>query len=350
MTVLQAPGLAAEELTRILLGHSAFQYLRAGCELGLFETLERSPGLSREEIGAALELQDRPLDILVLGTTSLHLIDRHEDGRYRNSAMIHDVMAAGYWDLVTAVAGFEAYITYSGLADFTESLRSNSNVGLRRFPGSGPTLYHRLTENPELSAVFYRFMRTWSEVASRHLVENVDFGTVQRLLDIGGGDGAVSIAVARAFPQVQATVLELPGVVPLIRQRVAEAGLSDRIRAVGADIFEDPYPPGQDAVMFVHQLQIWPLERDIALLRNAHSALSPGGKVLIMSSMSEDALDGPLMAALASPFFAGVAGEGGMIYSWIRYEDCLREAGFTDIRRIRCPGAITPHGIIVATK
>jgi L-tyrosine C(3)-methyltransferase len=350
MTDVQAPAVTHDVLTQILLGHSAFQYLRAGCELGLFETLDRRPGLTREEIGAALQLQERPLDILLLGATSLHLVDRDPDGRYANGALIRDVMADGYWSLVTATVGFEAYITYSGLADFTESLRTNSNVGVRRFPGTGPTLYHRLTENPELSDVFYRFMRTWSELASRYLVENVDFSTVGRLLDVGGGDGAVSIAVAQAFPNVRATVLELPGVVSLIRQRTEAAGLSDRIEALGADIFDDAYPGGHDAVMFVHQLQIWPLDRDTALLRNAHAALPDGGKVIIMSSMSDDTLTGPLMAALASPFFAGVAGEGGMIYSWARYEECLRAAGFTDIERVHCPGALTPHGIIVATK
>lgn len=336
-------------LTQALLGHSAFQFVRAGTELGLFELLHRSPGRTRAQLGESLGLDERPLDILLLGATSLRLIERDGDG-YRNGPAIEDVFDSGYWELVKAVVGFEAYITYSGLADFTESLRTNSNVGLRRFPGTGPTLYHRLTENKDLSEVFYRFMGIWSEVASRYLVENVDFSGISRLLDVGGGDGAVSIAVARAFPNVRATVLDLPGVAPIAQQRIEAAGLADRVTAVGGDIFAGSYPEGHDAIMFVHQLQIWPLERDLALLRTAYAALPAGGKVLIMGSMSEDGLDGPLMAALASPFFAAVAGEGGMIYSWDRYEEILRQSGFSEIERVRCPGALTPHGIIVASK
>jgi ubiquinone/menaquinone biosynthesis C-methylase UbiE len=349
MNDLNTPSRARDELTPVLLGHSAFQFVRAGCELGLFELLEGSPGLTREQLGEALKLQDRALDILLLGVTSLRLVDRGNGG-YRNGAALSEVFATGYWDLVHAVVGFEAYITYAGLADFTESLRTNSNIGLRRFPGTGPTLYHRLTEDPNLSNVFYRFMRAWSEVASRYLVENVDFSGIKRILDVGGGDGAVAIAVARAFPHVQATVLDLPRVAPLAQKRIGEAGLSDRIQVVGGDIFAEAYPPDHDAVMFVHQLQIWPLDRDTTLLRTARAALPKGGTAIIMNSMSDDTLDGPLMAALASPFFAAVAGEGGMIYSWKKYEDCLREAGFEDIERIQCPGALTPHGIIVAAK
>lgn len=349
MTDVNVPTIAVDELTRILLGHAAFQYMRAGAELGLFDLLEQRPGLTRDEVGAALQLQDRPLNILLLGTTSLRLIERDGDG-YRNSETITQVFRAGLWETIQAVIGFEAYITYPGLADFTESLRTNTNVGLRRVSGTGPTLYHRLAEDPSLGKAFYGFMHAWSTVASRYLVENVDFGPSRRVLDVGGGDGVMAIAVARAFPHVRLTILELPGTVPLTRKRVEEAGLGVRIDVVATDMFAEPFPSDHDTVMFVHQLQIWPLDRNTALLRSAHAALPGGGRVLIMSSMSEDSGDGPLMSALSSAFFAAVPGWGGMLYAWNKYEQCLREAGFGSIERIRCEGAWTPHGIILAAK
>lgn len=340
--------LSYDELTQILLGHSAFQFVRAGAELGLFDLLRERPGLSREEIGAALRLQDRALDILLLGTASLRLVHR-VNGHYENSPTITHLYDQGLWDTVRAVIGFEAYITYQGLMDFPESLRENSNVGLRRFPGTGPTLYHRLTENPDLSEIFYRFMHAWSVVASQHLVQSVDFTGYQRLLDVGGGSGATAIAIARAFPHLEITVLDLPGVMPLAQQRIAAAGLGDRVRFQGGDIFAE-LPGGYDAMLFSHVLQIWPLERDTQLLTNAYRALSDNGSVLILNSMSEDTGDGPVMSALASPFFTAMAGEGGMIYAWHKYEECLRQAGFAQLQRIRLDEALTPHGVIIATK
>ncbi|MEU9337111.1 methyltransferase [Streptomyces sp. NPDC048290] len=338
-----------DALTTVLLGHNAFQFTRAGVELGLFELLDRSPGTTREQIGAELELQERALEILLLGVSSLRLIER-ADGGYRNSAAITDLFKGGHWELVEAVVAFEAYITYAGLADFTESLRANSNIGLRRYSGDGATVYHRLTTDPELLKVFYHFMGTWSRVASKHLITYGDFSGSRRVLDIGGGDATMAIALASAHPQLEVTVLEIPGVVDLARKQVDEAGLSDRVRVVEGDIFGDSYPEGHDTVMFVHQLQIWPKESIRTLLGLAHAALPPGGRALILNSMSEDDLDGPLMAALASPFFAAVAGEGGMIYPWEKYEEALRAVGFSDVRRTRCTEAITPHGIITAVK
>ncbi len=114
-------------------------------------------------------------------------------------------------------------------------------------------------------------------------------------------------------------------------------------------MFADPWPEGHDGAMFVHQLQIWPLDQDTELLRRAYEALPSGARVVIMNSMSHDSGDGPLMAALDAAYFAAIPG-GGMLYAWHKYEECLRAAGFGGIERIKPTGAWTPHGVITATK
>ncbi|MFD6416767.1 methyltransferase [Streptomyces sp. NPDC060194] len=354
MTEAQKPAtpptsVIPDALTTVLLGHNAFQFMRAGVELGLFDLLERSPGASRRQLLDELGLQERALDILVLGASSLKLVEHTPEG-FVNARSVSDLFAGGHWELVKAVVGFEAYVTYPGLVDFTESLRDNTNVGLRRYPGDGATVYHRLSQDPELLRIFYHFMGTWSAVASRHLIDYGDFSASRRILDVGGGDATMAIAVAAAHPEVEVTVLEIPKVVDLARKRVEEAGLSDRVKVVEGDIFEDAYPEGHDTVMFVHQLQIWPQDRIRVLLGRAHAVLPVGGRVMILNSMSEDGYGGPLMAALASPFFAAVAGEGGMLYSWEKYEESLKEVGFDSVLRTRCTDAVTPHGIVTATK
>jgi hypothetical protein len=343
-----AAPLTEDDLTNLLFGHAGFQYLRAGTELGLFELLERRPGIERKELATELDLQDRALDILLLGVTSLRLV-QHADDKYYNNPTISKLVSEDRWEVYKATIGFEAYVAYLGLADFTESLRANTNIGLRRVPGDGPTLYHRLTGDPELSQIFYRYMGTFSNMAAGYLTSSVDFGSLNRVLDVGGGDATIAVAVAKAFPHLRITVLELPGVVPIAQRTVDAAGLGERIEVVATDMFADPWPSGHDGAMFVHQLQIWPLDQDTELLRRAHEALPSGARVVIMNSMSDDTGDGPLMAALDAAYFAAIPG-GGMLYAWHKYEECLRAAGFGAIERIKPTGAWTPHGVIVATK
>ncbi|WP_327083471.1 methyltransferase [Streptoalloteichus hindustanus] len=332
-------------LSRILLGHAAFQYLNAACELELFELLRAEPDLDAEQVGAELGLAERATDILLLGCTALGLVTGNQ-GRYRVAAVVAELMATEDWRRFRDIVAFEQYVVYEGQADFTESLRTNSNVGLRRVPGTGVDLYRRLAQNPHLESVFYRYMRSWSELAHRHLVERLDWSDCAAVLDCGGGDAVNAIALARAQPRMRVTVLEIPATAPIAARRIAEAGLTERVSVAVGDMFTDPFPTGFDCVLFAHQMVIWTPEECTALLRKAHAALRPGGRVVLFNSMSHDEGDGPVVAALDSVYFAALPAEGGMIYPWSRHERNLRAAGFGRLHRIPCPGW-TPHGILV---
>jgi ubiquinone/menaquinone biosynthesis C-methylase UbiE len=335
-------------ITPILFGAAAFQHLNAGCEVGLFELLARRPGLRKDEIGKEIGLQPRATDILLLGTTALRLTDKTGD-IYSNCSAIDEMFRAGTWEGFKAVVAFEQYVVYEGQADYTESLRSNCNIGLRRIRGTGRDLYHRLSENPDLERTFYTYMRSWSELSNPLLIKNVDFSRHRKVIDAGGGDAVNAIALARAFPHLEITVLEIEGTVPIARKRIADAGLSDRVQAVVCDMFGQDFPKGHDCVLFSHQLVIWTPQENVGLLRRAYDALEPGGHVVVFNSISDNDGNGPLMAALDSVYFAALPAEGGMIYSYAQYESWLRDAGFGDISSLRC-GGWTPHGIVQGIK
>ncbi|MFI7086685.1 3-hydroxy-D-kynurenine methyltransferase AcmI [Streptomyces anulatus] len=337
-----------EDLVRILFGSSAFQMLNAGCNLGLFALLDARPDLDPEEIGRELGLEARPVQILLLGTTSLGLTVR-QDGRYRNAALLGGMIADGTWEIMEDLVAYEEQIVRPAEVDFTESLRANTNVGLRRIEGTGTDLYHRLCANPELEQLFYRCMRSWSRLSNPILVEQADLTGVRRVLDVGGGDGVNAIALALANPGVEFTVLDLPGTVGIARKKIAENGLTDRITVLAADIFTDTYPSGHDCVLFANQLVIWSPEENLTLLRKAHRALPDGGRVLVFNAMSDDSGDGPLYAALDNVYFATLPAASSTIYPWGQYEEWFTAAGFTGFQRLP-GGRWTPHGVISAVK
>ena len=101
--------------------------------------------------------------------------------------------------------------------------------------------------------------------------------------------------------------------------------------------------------MFVHQLVIWPTETNAKLIQRAYDALTPGGKIIIFSSMSNDTEDGPVFAALDTVYFLCTPAEGGMIYPWKDYEHAMQRAGFKNFQRFAAQ-SWTPHGVIVGTK
>jgi tRNA A58 N-methylase Trm61 len=343
-----ASPLTTDGLVQILFGSSAFQMLNAGRNLGLFALLHRRPGLTPQEIGRELGLAERPVQILLLGTTALNLTTRQQDG-YRNAELLDTLFDDRTWEIIEDLIEYEERIVRPAEVDFTESLRRNTNVGLRRIKGTGPDLYHRLSADPELEQLFYRCMRSWSRLSNPVLVEKADLTGVRRVLDVGGGDGVNAITLAQANPGVEFTVLDLPGTVEIARRRVAEHGLADRVSVRAADIFDDAYPPGHDCVLFANQMVIWSPEENVRLLRKAHAALPDGGRVLVFNAMSDDSGDGPLYAALDNVYFATLPAASSTIYRWDQYEEWFAAAGF--VKPERLPGGRwTPHGVISAVK
>ncbi|MFB2879601.1 methyltransferase [Floridanema aerugineum] len=340
--------LKMDDLVLLLYGHSAFQNLYAGCELGLFELLWKHPDLSQTEIAQHLQLEAYPTKALLLGLTALKLIQKVDD-KYRNSLVIQMLFLENTWKEFYDVVLFEAKIVYRGSIDYVESLKQNRNVGLRQFQGQGPDLYNRLHEDPGLDKVFYNFMGSWSKLVTPLWLKKIDFSNFQSVVDVGGGDATNSIALAEAFPNVKITLMDIPDSCKIAQSRIDEKQLTDRIQVVGGDIFVDEFPKNQDCFLFIHVLVIWSLDKNTTLLRRAYQALKPGGYLIIFNMMTSDEEDGPLMAALDSSYFVSIPHEGGMIYSWKDHEQCLRDAGFSQMKRIYSD-FWAPSGIIVATK
>ncbi|MDA0565733.1 methyltransferase domain-containing protein [Streptomonospora sp. S1-112] len=331
-------------LVPVLFGHAAFQQLNAGCQLGLFELLDAEGPLPAARVCERLGLPERSGDILLLGTTALGLTALGEDG-YRNGPPVAAAFGAGLWPVLRDIVEFQDRIAYLPAADYAESLRTGTNAGIRRFPGTTADLYSRLAGVPGLEDLFYRCMHSWSRLSNPVLVERTDLSGVRRLLDVGGGDAVNAVALARAHPDLRITVMDREGALEAARRTIGRAGLADRIDTCAADIFSGAYPDGHDCVLFAHQLVIWSPEQNAALLRAAHRALPPGGLVLVFNAFADDDRSGPLYAALDNVYFTTLPFRDSTLYRWEQCEGWLREAGFTDVRRTAGAGW-TPHGVV----
>jgi len=336
------------ELTPIIFGASAFQYLNAGSEIGLFELLYYSGPKKKSELMIELSLKERAIDILLLGNTSLNLINK-EKSFYKNSLIIQTIFENNIWDIFKDLIAFEQYIVYLGQFDFTDSLRKNTNIGLQRISNTSSSLYKSFNKNKKLEKIFYNYMNSWTRLSNYYLIKYINFNNVNRLLDVGGGTAINAIALAKKYPKLKITVFEIDASAKIAQKNIQSSGLSNQINVIHGDIFKDQFPTGYDCVLFSHQLVIWTPEENIELLHKAYKILSSNGLVIIFNSISNDDGKGPLLAALDSVYFASIPSEGGMIYSWNQYEEWLKKSKFQKISRINCHNW-TPHGIIKAYK
>ena len=153
--------LAERESELIAGGHTAFQLLWAGIKLGVFDVLSRSPGLEAAEIRQHIGIEEQPARILLSGLATIKLIVK-EDGCFRNSKIVDELLTEDSSASMVDVLGWQHHIVYPAEIDFVDALKTNSNVGLRHFPGDEDNLYARIAHDPELEKVFHDAMSSLS--------------------------------------------------------------------------------------------------------------------------------------------------------------------------------------------
>ena len=75
-----------------------------------------------------------------------------------------------------------------------------------------------------------------------------DFSKFRRIVDVGGGQGALLAAVLAKHPATTGILFDLPHVVAGAPRVLQTAGVADRCEAVGGDVFK-AVPEGADAYL-----------------------------------------------------------------------------------------------------
>jgi cyclopropane fatty-acyl-phospholipid synthase-like methyltransferase len=172
-------------------------------------------------------------------------------------------------------------------------------------------------------------MHSISERPAWGLAEAFDFSSVDRLLDVGGGSGVLSIAIAKKWTNVSATIFDLSVVCDIARAYVSGAGLTDRIKAQPGDMFQDEWPVGYDAILLSQILHDWSETTGKALLGKAYKALPAGGRILVHEKLVHSDQPGPLANALVN--LDMMVWTEGQQYTETQLVRALDEVGFTDI-------------------
>ncbi|MEO6504191.1 MAG: methyltransferase [Jatrophihabitantaceae bacterium] len=337
----------ADYLRLLAFGNTAFELVHTALEFELFERLEAADGMDVETVAKSIGVETQPARVLLLGLASLQLLEKRDD-KYVNSPMARRRLLSEGERHLGPFIQVQADIVNQGMTDFTESMRQNTNVGLRHTEGEGTTLYERLAARPELQDLFYSNMGEVSKTVFAQIFDRFDFTTVRHVIDLGGGDGAGSVELATRFPHLMVTVFDQESVTRFLGQRSEGADLERRVRFHAGDMFTDPLPSDGDAIIYAHIFEIWSLERNVALLRKCWEALPEGGVCMVYNFVSDEDGTGPLRAGLMSPYFLTVASGEGMIYSATDIERALLAAGFSTVDRQE--GMAFGHALIIGRK
>lgn len=117
------------------------------------------------------------------------------------------------------------------------------------------------------------------------------------IMDMAGGAGSFSIALALNDPKRNITLADLPATIPVAQKLIKKYELSQRIRCIGLDMFSDKWPTNMDAILFTNIFHDWSDEQCLFLANKAYASLRPGGKILIQEALLNENSAGPLWTA-----------------------------------------------------
>jgi len=197
-----------------------------------------------------------------------------------------------------------------------------------------PVRYREMAERgDDWTLPFIAAMHRHAMAEAPALVTAVGVEGVTRMLDVGGGSGAFSIAFARANPGLRAEVFDLETVVPIAQRHIAEAGLAGRITTRTGDLRHDDLGNSCDLILLSAICHMLGPEENQDLFLRCYRALAPRGRLVVRDFILEPHKTAPRHAA----FFAVnmlVATPEGNTYTQEEYSSWLRRAGFEQIERL----------------
>ncbi len=328
-----------EKILETGMGNCAQRALSVALKKKLFDRIGES-GAALPDLARILGCRERPARILADLLASLHLLDKREERFHLPPEMGEFLISTGEF----YVGGFilmldeRLYRTWASLEDAIMN-----DAPLSGFP-TGLNLSPEEVDSIIRNAIMG--MHGTTTVTSSLLCEAMTLPSGSTHLDLGGGTGALSMALAKRFPDVKFAMIDLAPILKVARENIARAGLTSRIELLERDFFLDPYPEGVSSISLSNVLQDWSREKRMTLLSRAFQALPAGGMIVIAECMFNEEHQGPLLAAMMS-INMFIETTGGESYSTEENAAMLKEAGFDDIKTI---SDYIPFGIIRACK
>ncbi|MEO6599843.1 MAG: methyltransferase [Polyangiaceae bacterium] len=151
------------------------------------------------------------------------------------------------------------------------------------------SLWERWADRPEAGRDFSDYMKVKSTLTVSSIVEAAPVPKqARRLLDLGGSHGLHTIAFCQRYPQLSATLMDLPEALANTSDSIRQAGVEQRVTLRKGNFLVDPLGDGYDVILLFEILHNHTPQENQALLVRAARALNPGGVVLVLEDLKSD--------------------------------------------------------------
>jgi len=262
-------------------GIIAAQAIYVAAKLRIPDLLASGPKTAAE-LASGCGAHAATLERLMRALSSLEMFARTPDGRFINTPLT-EVLRAGHPQSQRDSALFlPAAFLWRPIGELEQSVRSGEPAFERVF---GQGFFDYLGTHPDDAAVFNTVMTQGVAWTTPALLAAYDFSRFERLVDVGGGEGALVRDILSATPGLRGVLFDRPQVVARAPE-ILTGEIAARCEIVGGDFFES-VPEGADAYLLKGVIHDWPDEDAARILRNTRRAIRPGGTLLLIEGLAD---------------------------------------------------------------
>lgn len=314
----------SEELSMAAFGFMASKALFAGLHIDLFTKLSGG-AKTIDEISAETKVPRNRVMTLVTALSSIGAVS-FSDGKVANSPAAEQFLVQG------AKYDFGDYLRYQIDKQMYPFLQQLNEVVDGSLDADAIDSYAHWMSDSEQALLYSESQHSGSLGPGRTLARKVDLSNAKTLLDVGGGTGAMTISLCKAYPELQSTVIDFPNVAEIGWKFISEADLVNRVRYIPGNAIECEWPTDQSAILMSYLLSGVPGQRIGDLIKSAWTSLEPGGVLMIHDFMVDADRRGPTLAALWQlQHMAFTPDAQSLSLGWLDQQ--LRDVGFEIVER-----------------
>jgi hypothetical protein len=322
------------ELIGLASGHVEARIVQTAVGLGFFDALDGAP-VSAREIAHRLGTDPQATELLLNALVALRLVHKQADAfsltetaaRYLSSRSAHYL-----GDMIR----FEAML-WRSWESLPEAVRTGRAVR--------PTdMYQTDTKETE---IFINAMDSLIKARGDNgpMAAALDWTQVATMLDVGSGPATYPISLCQRFPQLRATVFDLPATLKITARYVREANMTDRIRLIPGDYRSDPIPGTYDVIFLSNIIHGEDYQKNAALIATLAAKLEPSGRIVIKDHILDASRVNPAVGAIFSILML-LTTDGGRCYSFEEIKAWMTHAGLTRVEQINLPPPLTSSLVI----
>ena len=294
--------------------------LLTGVKLDVFSALE-GRGRSAIETAAKIGADARALELLLNALVAIRLLSK--------TGEIYANTTVAATNLVKHSPHYIGHLLLLHDAEWSNWGRLEEAVK----SGHSPVTRHVFENDPALGANVLSVLHRIGQQSGPDLAKRLSLGQARSMLDLGGGAGTNAIAFCQVYPQLSATVFDLPTTLPLTERTVKEAGLESRITLKPGDFNRDPLGGPYDVVLMSDILHYQDLPTNAALVEKVYGHLNVGGRLVIKDRFLDASGTSPAWTAAFAVHIL-VNTERGACYRTAEAMQWMRDGGYDSVEEV----------------